>query len=583
MFKFFKSKEWHLIASSLKHPRKLYFGIFAALVGAGISAFVPYIYGRLVDIAVAPANSVRIVISILLLWLVLAVMRDLLDRFSNRQAYELATDLTNDLQVEMVSHLLNLPMKFHKEKKSGEVLRKIDRGIDQVFNVLDSTIFSFLPDVISFVIAIIILMLTEWRLSIFLLVTSICYVVVTWIYTREITEKQKAMHRAWEKTYGEVYDSVSNVHTVKATANESWERKRFARSFNRAGTIFKNWRSIWQKMSIWQSLLFSVSFVVVFGLGVLMLRSGTLTTGKLVMFAGYIGLLTSPLSRLSNQYRTVQGAVTAFRRATKIYFTPAEKDSDSARVLEKLEGEVAFDHVSFSYKKGKWILNDISFEAKPGEKIAIVGESGVGKTTLVDLISRYYLPSKGKILIDDVNINDIQLKFLRSNIALVPQEVMLFNDTIENNVKYGKPDASDEEVIDAVRVANAFEFIDKFPKKLEQIVGERGIKLSTGQKQRIAIARAIIRDPKILILDEATSALDSVSEKLVQEALEKLIYGRTTFIIAHRLSTIQKADKIIVLEKGRIAEMGKHEELMKNPEGIYRSFWELQSAMQKVS
>jgi len=583
MFKFFKSRELNLIISHIKNPKKIYLGIFAALVGAGISAFVPYIYGRLVDIALKPENALKLIMSILLLWLILAVIRDLLERFSNRQGYELATDLTNDLQVEMVSHLLSLPMKFHKEKKSGEVLRKIDRGLDQIFEVLDSTIFSFFPDVISFVIAIVILMLTEWRLSVFLLITSICYVVVTWVYTKEITEKQKAMHRAWERAYGELYDSVSNVHTIKATANESWERKRFSRSFNRAGIIFKNWRMVWQKMSIWQSLLFSVSFVVVFGLGVLMLRSGTLTAGKLVMFAGYIGLLTSPLSRLSNQYRTVQSAATAFRRATKIYFMPAEQDSDWARVLEKLEVEVVFEHVSFSYKKDKWILNDISFGAKPGEKIAIVGESGVGKTTLVDLISRYYLPSKGKILIDGVNINDIQLKFLRSNIALVPQEVMLFNDTVKNNIKYGKPDATDEEIIEAVKAANAFEFIDKFPKKLEQIVGERGIKLSTGQKQRIAIARAIIRDPKILILDEATSALDSISEKLVQEALEKLIYGRTTFIIAHRLSTIQKADKIIVLEKGRIAEIGKHEELMKNPQGIYRSFWELQSAIQKVS
>jgi len=577
-----KSKELNLIIRHLKNPRKLYWGVFAALIGAGISAFVPYIYGRLVDIAVAPATSLASIMKILFVWLALAIIRDLLDFFSTRQSYEIATDLTNSLEVEMVGHLLNMPMKFHKEKKTGEVLRKIDKGVDQIFSVLDSTVFSFFPDIVSFVVAIAILLATEWRLAVVLLATSVCYVLVTWLYTKEIVKKQKAMHRAWEKAYGEMYDSVSNVHTVKATANELWERKKFSRSFNHAGVIFKNWRRVWQKMNIWQGLLFSISFVVVFGMGVLMLRSGTLTPGKLVMFAGYIGLLTSPLSRLSNQYRSIQSAIVAFRRAAKIYFTPAEEDTSSAVVLKQMSGEVVFDNVSFNYKKDKLILDGISFLVKAGEKIAIVGESGVGKTTLVDLISRYYFATKGKILIDGVNVKDIKIKFLRSQIALVPQEVMLFNDTIENNIKYGKPDATEAEIIEATKASNAYEFIEKFPKKLEQVVGERGIKLSTGQKQRIAIARAIIRNPKILILDEATSALDSVSEKLVQEALEKLISGRTAFIIAHRLSTIKNADKIIVLEKGHIVEMGNHAELINNPNGVYRHFWELQSAIQKA-
>ncbi|MDP2855556.1 MAG: ABC transporter ATP-binding protein [bacterium] len=578
-----KSKELNLIIQHLKNPKKLYWGIFAALIGAGISAFVPYIYGRLVDVAVEPATSLAFIIKVLLAWLTLAIIRDLLDFFSTRQSYEVATDLTNNLEVEMVSHLLNMPMKFHKEKKTGEVMRKIDKGVDQIFNVLDSTVFSFFPDIISFVVAIAILMATEWRLAIVLSATSVCYVLVTWLYTKEIVKKQKVMHRAWEKAYGEMYDSVSNVQTVKATANELWERKKFSRSFKHAGVIFKNWRRVWQKMNIWQGLLFSTSFVVVFGMGVLMLRSGALTAGKLVMFAGYIGLLTSPLSRLSSQYRSVQSAIVAFRRAAKVYFTPAEEDSDSAVILKQMKGEVVFDNVSFNYKKDKLIIDSIFFKAEAGEKIAIVGESGVGKTTLVDLISRYYFATKGKIIIDGVNIKDIKLKFLRSQIALVPQEVMLFNDTIENNIKYGKPDATEEEIIEAAKASNAYEFIEKFPKKLKQMVGERGIKLSTGQKQRIAIARAIIRNPKILILDEATSALDSVSEKLVQEALEKLIFGRTAFIIAHRLSTIKNADKIIVLEKGRIIEMGNHAELIDNPHGVYRNFWELQSAIQKAN
>ncbi|OGZ02495.1 MAG: hypothetical protein A2390_02015 [Candidatus Liptonbacteria bacterium RIFOXYB1_FULL_36_10] len=214
--------------------------------------------------------------------------------------------------------------------------------------------------------------------------------------------------------------------------------------------------------------------------------------------------------------------------------------------------------------------------------VALVGKSGVGKTTLMDLAGKYYLPQVGRVEIDGVDLKKINLQSLREQMAVVPQEVMLFNDTVLNNIRYAKPKASEKEVKEAAKMANAHEFIMKFSKGYRQVVGERGIKLSTGQKQRIAIARAILRNPRILILDEATSALDSESEKLIQEALKKLVEGRTTFIIAHRLSTIQNADKIIVLENGKIAEMGRHEDLMKNPDGIYRNFWELQTARERV-
>ena len=223
------------------------------------------------------------------------------------------------------------------------------------------------------------------------------------------------------------------------------------------------------------------------------------------------------------------------------------------------------------------MLRNINFKVRPGEVIALAGESGVGKTTLADLISRYYSPTKGRILVDGQDIQKVDLASLRKHIAIVPQEISLFNDTIKNNIGYGKPKATMNEIIEVAKAANAHEFIQKLPKKYKQLVGERGIKLSTGQKQRVAIARALLRDPKILILDEATSSLDSVSEKLVQEALKRLIKGRTTFIIAHRLSTIAHADKIVVIEKGEITETGTHERLMKKKEGTYRKFYLMQS------
>jgi subfamily B ATP-binding cassette protein MsbA len=568
--------------SAIGDRRGLYWGTIATLVSAGITAFIPYIYGRLVDIAVYGSYPIKVIIGIIFFWLILSLVSDGLNRWGNRKSYEIATDVTDNLMVDIFHHLLNLPLKFHKERKMGAVMRKISRGVDDLYNFIEQTVFSFLPSLISFAIAIVILSFVEWRLSLILIVASLTYVIVTFSYTQEIVEKQKIMNRGWEKAYGDLWDSILNVSAVKSATAEEFERKRNLRNFNSAGRIYKEWRSVWDKMNIWQRVVFTTSFVAVFGTGIMMLRKGLLTPGVFIMFVGYTSLLTSPLARLADQYRMSKTAMTAFKRAVKYYDIAPEKDSAVAKEIEDIKGNVVFENVNFGYKKQKAVVRNISFEVEVGESVALVGESGVGKTTLVDLVGRYYLPSRGRILIDGVDIRKIKLKSLRNQMAVVPQEVLLFNDTIKNNIRYGRTTATDEGVVAAAKVANAHEFIEGFPKKYDQLVGERGVKLSTGQKQRVAIARAILRNPKILILDEATSALDSASEKLVQEALRKLIKGRTTFIIAHRLSTIQHADKIIVLEKGKIAEMGTHQELMKNPKGIYRNFWELQTAIQSV-
>lgn len=580
------SKEYNLVISKIKDRQKLlrrfYFGLLVALLAAVIAAVIPYIYGRLVDIAIAPRFRIEIIAGFILLWLILSLLRDGFSRFSERQAYEISTDVTNILIVDLFHHLINLPLQFHKEKKMGKVMRKIDRGIDDLTDLIERTIFSFFPTVVSFIIALIILLFVEWRLALILIVSSLGYILITLAYTKKIVTKQKIMHKSWEKAYGDLWDSVLNVETVKSMTNENFERRRNLKNFDISGKIFKDWRLIWQKMNTWQRLIFTLSFIAVFSAGTLMLREGILTPGKLIMFVGYVGLLTSPLAQLADQYRIAKTATAAFGRAIQYYDITPEQDDRTVKELKDIKGKVVFEKVNFGYKKSQLILKDISFDVRAGETVALIGESGVGKTTLINLIGKYHLPISGKILIDDIDIREIKSKFLRSKIALVPQEVLLFNDTIRNNIAYGRLEATEREIIEAAKAANAHEFIEKFPDKYDQLVGERGIKLSTGQKQRIAIARAILREPKILILDEATSALDSISEKLVQEALARLIKNRTTFIIAHRLSTIQHAHRIIVLEKGKIAEMGTHKELMANLEGIYRNYWKLQSALQKV-
>ena len=576
-------EEVKIVLAQIKEKKFIYLGMTAELLSVAMVTAIPYLYGRLVDIAIAPHSQIKTIAQIILLWLILSIFSDFLGRYGRRKAYEIAIDVSNNLVVDLFHHLVNLPLKFHKEKKIGKVMRRIDKGVDDVFNLIERTIFSFLPDMLSFLAALIILLFVEWRLSLILIIASALYISITLFHTKGIIRKQKIMQRGWEKAYGDLWDSVLNAQTIKATTSEDFERRRNVRNFNSASRIYKNWRWLWQKMSSWQGLIFSISFVAVLSSGIMMLRAGSLTPGKLIMFVGYISLLTSPLAQLAEQYRAAKSAIASFKRAMKYYYIVPEKDSAKTTDLKEIEGKIVFENVGFGYKKGRQTLKDISFEIKPGQTVAIVGESGVGKTTLVDLVGRYYLYQSGRILIDDIDVKRIKLNFLRSQIALVPQDIVLFNDTVKNNIRYGRKNATEQEIIKAAKAANANEFIEAFPRKYNQLVGERGIKLSAGQKQRVAIARAILRHPKILILDEATSALDSVSEKLVQEALSNLIKGKTTFIIAHRLSTIQRADKIIVLEKGRIVETGKHEELMKNPEGIYRNFWELQTAIGKVT
>ena len=573
-------KELRFILDRIKNRPKFYWGIFAILLSSSLTAIVPYIYGRLVDLAIKPNSSLILIGQFIIFWVTISLVADLLDRYSERNSYEITIDLSNDLTVDLYSHILNLPIPFHKEQKIGKVSRKIDRGIQSVYGIIEDVLFSFIPNIVSFIIALSILFVVEWRLSTILLGTTLIFIWLTIFYTKKIIKTQTSLHQAYERAYGDIFDVIRNTQTVKANTTELLEQKNSTKQWNSAGEIEKKFRSLWLKMGLWQKILMTISFGSVFGLGILMLRNGHLTPGVLVMFVGYISLLTGPLYRLASQYRTLNSSLTSFRRAIKFYDYQKEKDFKGAKEVN-IKGEAEFQNVSFYYKKENPILIDISFRVQAGEKIALVGESGVGKTTLVDLIGRYYLPQKGRLLIDGVDIKKIKLNSLRKQMAIVPQEVTLFNDTIKQNIRYGRPNATDKDIIEAATIANASEFIEKFPKKYNQIVGERGIKLSTGQKQRIAIARALLRNPKILILDEATSALDSVSEKLVQEGLNSLMKDRTSFIIAHRLSTIRSADKILVLKDGKIAEMGKHEDLIQKPNGIYREFWELQSTLQR--
>lgn len=287
-------KEYKLVLSKLTNRKILYLGIAAMIVASLGNSVVPYIYGRLVDVAISPHSRLDVILRFILLWFAISLFSDWAGRRSRRVAFNIATDLTDDLMIDLHHYLLSLPIQFHKERKMGKVIRRVQRGIDDLFNLIESTAFAFFPTIISFIVAITILLFVEWRLSLILIFTSAAYVLITLNYTKEIVKKQRIMHSGWERAYGEMYDSVLNVQTVKSMTNEDYERKRSISNFNRAAKIFKDWRLVWDKMNTWQDLILTTSFITVFSLGIMMLRANVLTPGKLIMFVGYISLLTWP-------------------------------------------------------------------------------------------------------------------------------------------------------------------------------------------------------------------------------------------------------------------------------------------------
>ena len=561
------------------YKTKVYFIAFVATIVSAIGSTIPYIYGRLVDVAIDQSSKVELILGILGFWLILKLISDWLGRYVNETGTNVAMLGENSLLLGLTSHILKLPMSFHKDKKMGEILQRVSRASDRFADLIDRIGFHLAPNLLKSIIALAILAYVEWHLSLVILVILISYVMATLLKTKPIVATQKKLNKAYEKAYGQIYNSTLNIQTVKSNTAENLEEKRNARNYTGVAERLKAFMRSWVKMGVWQQSILGIGFVVVFGAATFLLRLGFISTGELVMFVGYVSLIYQPVTHLSNNYRFLKRSMTIIDRALSLLKIETEEyEKEKGIDLKKIKRDIVFNNVSFSYKKGKPILRNVSFQAKPGEVIALVGESGVGKTTLTDLISRYIEPMKGKITIDGHNIKDIKIESLRRVIALVPQEASLFNATIKENLLYGRPKATDKELIEISKAANAHQFINKFPKKYKQFVGERGVKLSTGQKQRVAIARALITNPQVLILDEATSSLDSASEKLVQQALKRLIKGRTTFIIAHRLSTIAHADKILVLEKGKIVERGTHAQLIRKKKGIYRKFYAMQSA-----
>ena len=551
--------------------------VFLLFTGATALAF-PKLMGMLIDCVKNKNNDQANMIAgglILILFLQSIFSFFRLYLFVNFTEHTLA-----NLRVSLYSNLVKLPMSFFSQERVGELNSRISSDITQIQDTLTSTIAEFLRQFILIIGGVLLLANESIKLTLLMLSVVPLVAVAAVIFGRFIRKYSKSVQDKVAESQVVVEETMQGISIVKAFANEWYEIARYNGKIKEVVKIAikgGKYRGYFASFIIF--CLFGAIVAVVW-FGVRLSISGEMSVGQLISFVLYSTFVGASFGGIAELYAQIQKAIGATERVFELLDETPEKinsDRDLA-TIDKIKGNVTFKNVAFSYHSRKEIkvLKDVSFTANFGQKIAIVGPSGTGKSTIASLLLRFYTIDEGEILVDGKNIYDFDLEHLRGNMSIVPQDVILFGGTIRENIAYGKPNATEEEIVTASKQANAYNFIESFPKKFETIVGERGIKLSGGQRQRIAIARALLKNPSILILDEATSSLDSKSEKLVQEALEILMEGRTSIIIAHRLSTIRSADQILVLDNGKITEQGTHQELIALENGIYKNLSNLQ-------
>ena len=559
------------------HKWKFYVGLIFLLFTGGTALAFPKLMGLLIDCVKNKDNAQANLIAGGLI--IILLFQSLFSFFRLSLFVNFTENTLANLRLALYSNLVKLPMTFFSQKRVGELNSRISSDITQIQDTLTSTIAEFLRQFILIIGGIALLASESFKLTLLMLSVVPLVAVAAVIFGRFIRKYSKKVQDQVAESQVIVEETMQGISIVKAFANEWYEIARYNGKIKEIVKIAikgGKYRGYFASFIIF-SLFGAIVAVVWFG--VRLSISGEMSVGQLISFVLYSTFVGASFGGIAELYAQIQKAVGATERVFELLDETPEKINSSESSTEKvLKGNVSFKKVAFSYPSRKEIqvLKDVSFNADFGQKIAIVGPSGAGKSTIASLLLRFYNIEGGEISIDGKNIYDYDLETLRGNMSIVPQDVILFGGTIRENIAYGKPNATEEEITKAAKQANAYQFIKGFPEKFETIVGERGIKLSGGQRQRIAIARALLKNPSILILDEATSSLDSESEKLVQEALEILMEGRTSIIIAHRLSTIRSADQIIVLDEGTIKEQGTHQELIALENGIYKNLSNLQ-------
>jgi len=552
-------------------------GLISLMLSSVTLLSFPYFAGKLLDIASGKPVQYFSTINQIALVLIFILFVQSIFSFTRVYTFSVVSERSlADLRKSVYQKIIWLPMSFFDSRRVGELLSRITSDVGTLQDVFSFTLAELLRQALTLILGTGVIFYLAPKLTGFMLLTFPVLVILALLFGKFIRKLSKNTQDKLADSNVIVEESLQSISVVKAFTNEFFEILRYTKSLSEVVNIAI-------RTARFRGLFISFVIFALFGgivavgwYGAKLVQTNDITVGELFSFVIYTSFIGGSIAGLGDIYTQLQRTIGASERLLEILQLPDEAQPTNEKL--RLNGGIQFKNVSFSYpgRPDFSVLRDLSFSLKPGEKIALVGPSGSGKSTIINLLMRFYPVKNGTIEVDGTDIDKFNLTAYRRNLGIVPQEVILFGGTIQDNIAYGNPLASEEELREAARKANALEFIESFPEKFKTLVGERGVKLSGGQRQRIAIARAILKDPAILILDEATSSLDAHSEVLVQEALEKLMENRTTIVIAHRLSTIKKVDRIMVIKEGCIAEMGSHSELTSVDNGIYSNLLKLQ-------
>ena len=557
------------------------FGLVLLFLSSTVFMIFPYVVGLMLDIAQGERVMANLDLPrIAVLLVVVLVFQGMVSYLRVIMFAHVSEHGTADIRKALYKRIISLPIVFFEKNRVGELVSRLTSDVEKVYNAFYFVLAEFFRQIILLIGGVIFLAWQTPRLAGIMLATFPVIVIGAMIFGRYIRKLSKKRQEELAGANTILDETLQSIHAVKAFTNELFEFNRYRSSNDRVVKVslkYASGRAIFAVFII--TVLFGALFFVIW-MGMSMVQSGAITAGQLISFVTFTAVIGGAIAGLGNFYTELVGAVGATERIREILNSNTEVQERPQDRLPagRLTGDIELNALHFSYptRPDVAVLKGVNMRFPAGKKVAIVGQSGAGKSTLMQLLLQFHQPNTGSIQIAGKDIQEFDLESYRSNFAIVPQEVILFGGTIKENILYGNPDATEEEIEDAASQANAWDFIQSFPEGLETVVGERGVKLSGGQRQRIAIARAILRDPAVLLLDEATSSLDAESEKQVQEALNFLMEGRTSIIIAHRLATIREVDQIFVLDGGKVIESGTHQELSLMEDGVYSSLAKLQ-------
>jgi len=555
--------------------KTLILSVFLLIGRAGLELVPPLFHKEIIDGVITAFNLKYLGVLIAALVGTYALSQ-LVQIGDNYIRHALGEKFIFDLRVRLYAYLQKMSLSFFERTSTGELMSRVTNDLSALEHFVTHGSALTAVDLIRLIGGSIILFVLDWRLAALVLIPVPILAVALRHYNTKIRPVYRSVRARLGDINAKLQDNLSGIRVIQAFAREEMERQRFTTESERYYRARVKGIRYWSVFFPAIRFLGAMGSVIVLGVGAVMVVKGEMSLGTLVAFLSYTTSFYEPINRLTEVDNIFQEAIAAGERFFEILDETTEvKDAPDAIDLLAIQGKMVFDEVTFRYGTGDKVLHDIAFEMAPGEMVALVGPSGAGKTSIANLICRFYDPNQGQIMIDGHDLRRIKLSSLRQQVAVVLQDSFLFNNSVVENLLYGKPDATRDELIQAAKAANAHEFIMQLPEGYDTEIGERGVKLSGGQKQRLALARAILADPRILILDEATSSVDAETEFLIQQALERVLEGRTSLVIAHRLSTVRNADKIIVLDQGRIVEVGQHEELLQGG-GLYSQLYQRQ-------